>query len=43
MIANQNVLISGAKGFVGSRLVDALRYNNEFVAVDNLLHAPKSG
>ena len=40
MIANQNVLISGAKGFVGSRLVDALRYNNEIVAVDNLLHAP---
>lgn len=40
MIKNKKVLISGAKGFVGSRLVDALRNNNEIVAVDNLLHAP---
>jgi UDP-glucose 4-epimerase len=40
MIANQKILISGAKGFIGSNLVDALRDNNEIVAVDNLLHAP---
>lgn len=39
-IKNSNVLISGAKGFIGSNLIKTLAANNNIVGVDNLLHAP---
>ena len=39
-LKNSNVLISGAKGFIGSNLIKTLAANNNIVGVDNLLHAP---
>ena len=40
MIEQKNILISGGKGFIGSALVDSLRYKNKVHVIDNMLHAP---
>ncbi|MDB2690367.1 NAD-dependent epimerase/dehydratase family protein [Planktomarina temperata] len=40
MIKDKKILISGAKGFVGSQLVRELHSSNEVIGIDNLLHAP---
>ena len=39
-LQGKNIIISGAKGFIGSNLVKKLAANNNIIAVDNLLHAP---
>lgn len=40
MIENKNIIVTGAKGFIGSSLIEALSVNNTVYAIDNLLHAP---
>ena len=40
LIEKKNIIVTGAKGFVGSSLVEALSLNNTVYAIDNLLHAP---
>jgi len=39
-VHNRNIIVTGAKGFIGSVLVEKLAKNNTVFGIDNLIHAP---
>ena len=41
-LQNKQIIITGAKGFIGSALVESLAKSNKVFAIDNLLHAPNN-